>query len=353
MDLPIDSSYYSHPYTTGAHAAKDNTIRVGIVAIERLNESGAIEYVVDLDNGSTSMPVVCMVVSRFGGVHNYEEYNFRPWIKATNREDAPNAAYAGYALRAGDMVLVALIGGNGREGVIIGSMNHPARTDYGKNTNLEVGDASYHSLFNGVKKTIYPDGQYKTIFNGLPTNTTALDKAPDGTVPPAPEFDESIAGSYYGFDGTGSFIMKTSEELFLQIDKEKHIYMSVRDTLVEVTDAAHAIIAGTINRTADKYVIKTTKAEVHESLKISLKGTQIAIGNDQIELIDGLIQLIDALGTSIVTSPVGTCTPLNASPTWASSVVPLQVKLQTLKTSLDSADEYSFNLDVNTTIGTD
>ena len=97
---------------------------------------------------------------------------------------------------------------------------------------------------------------------------------------------------------------------------------------MSVTTGALAIEAKEIAFKAQS----TFKMEATES--ISIKALNVAIGNDTIELIDGLLQIIDAIGQITVTSPVGTCTPIMASPQWASGLVPLITKFNTLKGSL-------------------
>jgi len=349
--FPTDSSIFQHTYGLGAHHNKDNAIKVGMVREEKLDDNYGIVYVVDVYDGGRQVPVDCIKSTQFGGVHNYEEFNYRPWVQETSGEEENPYANAGYEMRSGDVVIVAFINGNGREGVILGALPHPARNNYGKENKIEIKKPAYYSCFNGLDKTIYQDGQYKIAFNGLPTNDAKLNKSPDGSLPPKPEFNEEISGSYYGFDKTGSFISSTASDIFLKLDKTKHFIAQVKSTVLEVTEAAHNIKADSIVRSANKYTVKTKQLEAHESLKISLKATQIAIGNDQFELFDGLIQLIDAFGTLIVTSPVGTCTPLQASPSWAAQVLPLKLKMQTLKTSLESADDYTPPTEVSSQIG--
>jgi hypothetical protein len=93
---------------------------------------------------------------------------------------------------------------------------------------------------------------------------------------------------------------------------------------------------------SQKASIKAPLGIAMESVKqISLKGTQVAIGNDQFELFEGLDKLITALGAIVVTSPVGTCTPIQAAPTWATDVLPLQLKIKALISSLASAESVS------------
>jgi hypothetical protein len=104
---------------------------------------------------------------------------------------------------------------------------------------------------------------------------------------------------------------------------------------------------GSLGLTTDSFAIaattnasiKATVAVKVETLQASIKATQIAIGNSTFELFQGLSDLIDALGTLVVMSPVGTCTPLMAAPTWTAQIVPLKLKISTLITSLASADD--------------
>ena len=64
-----------------------------------------------------------------------------------------------------------------------------------------------------------------------------------------------------------------------------------------------------------------------------LKSPKIAIGTDGTELLDQLVQLIDAIGTQTIITPVGPASPVSASPQWA-QVTAIQQKINGIKGSL-------------------
>src|SRR5687768_5139701 len=147
-----------------------------------------------------------------------------------------------------------------------------------------------------------------------------------------------------GFDKNGSFTVSDGAQLIkiekslatgsitLQSGKNK-VVLGGNPALGRLTVQTDNLITSSLSAS-----IKATTDFKLETLQLSLKGTKLAIGNDVFELFDGLVKLIDALGTLTVTSPVGTCTPLQSAPTWAAQVVPLKMKIAAIKGSLASPD---------------
>jgi len=355
MDYSVrDSSLIPDSYSTQAYNDKDNSIRVGIVREERMLEDDETRYVVEVYMDGRQVPVSCTLMTRWGGVYNFEEYRVRPWGKIKTPVMAPGTA-GKYSYRSGDTVVVAFINGNSREGVILGGLRHPGRTEETTEGNIE-----YLSRFNGLETQIRTDGSYKVLFKGAPVNEALLD-VPLGTPIMDPIYNPLSSGSYFGFSSNGSFVVTDSKQ-FIKIDKNiasgAIIITSGKNTL----ELGGNVAIGTTALKTDNIVleaamnasIKATLDMNFQSTKsISLKALQVAIGNDQIELVDGLIQLIDALGKVVVTSPVGTCTPLMAAPDWASGVIPLKVKLSALKGSLADAPAAEFGGDPEIDIGED
>ena len=75
--------------------------------------------------------------------------------------------------------------------------------------------------------------------------------------------------------------------------------------------------------------IDTTSFSVDATLAIKLKGLQIAIGSDAVELLSLISDIIDALGSVSPISPVGPCTPLQATPQWL-RVISANIKLASI-----------------------
>jgi hypothetical protein len=276
------------------------------------------------------------MVTRWGGAYNYEDYRIRAWAAKSVSDDlVPQNAMSTYDLRSGDFVVVGFLDGNSREGIILGGLSHQSRE-----TTITEDDIEYISEFNGLEKKIDAEGAYTVTFKGTPINSSALDNP--GTVIPAPQYNDQIQGSFYGFDSSGGFQINNNNGVSLNITRDTNggvmTITSGSSTLVIDSSGSQGITTLTTDElkieTAVNTIINSKQSLKAETLQMSLKGTQVAIGNDSIELIDGLIQLIDGIGSVTVTSPVGTCTPLQASPQWTSSVLPLQIKLKTLKGSL-------------------
>jgi hypothetical protein len=339
MDYIVrDSSLYQDPDVFSVYDRRDSAIRVGIVREERETSEGTTRYIVEVFIGGNQVPVSCTLMTRFGGIFNYEEFRVRPWLKTSTGGMLPPSTASSYDLRSGDTVLVAFVDGKSREGVILGGIKHPGRDEQ-----TSIGDIAYISVFNGLETKIENSGAYKVTFNGKPINDVLLD-VPIGQPLPAPQYNPLVAGSYFGFEDDGSFTASDGSQMIKITKNPVSGSISIESGKNKMVFGGNPALGKTTLET-DTLIFKalstsigTTKDFKLETLQLSLKGAKIAIGNDAFELFDGLVQLIDALGSLVVTSPVGTCTPLQAAPTWAAQVLPLKLKIQTLKASLASPD---------------
>jgi hypothetical protein len=352
MDYIVrDSSVLPNYNTQAATIAQDTSIRIGIVREEKETKTGTI-YVVEVLMDGKTLLIGCVPLVKFGGAHNFEEVKLRPWLTTAAGALSP-AAGSQYKSKSGDVVLVAYLNGKSREGVILGGLNHNSRKPI-----LKKGTVAYLSEFNGLETSIMQDGSYKITFKGYaPTNDAALKLPPSGADVPPAIYNPLTGGSYYGFSNNGSFIASDGNQ-FIKIHKNP-----VSGSIILKSGSSQIELGG--NTAIGAFSVKTGKAVMDisttasiksklslslQSLQVSVKATKVAIGNDQFELFDGLIKLIDALGTLVVTSPVGACTPLMAAPTWAAQVLPLKIKMMLVKGSLKDGDSFSLSGDDDSTI---
>jgi len=330
----IDSSIVPDRYSMAAHYSKDDSIRVGIVREQIKSEIGPL-YVVEVSMSGKIILVQCRLMTRFGGAHNYEEYAVRPWATIALKKLLPTQQ-AEYKARSGDIVIVAFLGGQSKEGIILGGINHPGRKPM-----LAANDIAYASEFNGIETTISSTGEYKRTFKGyLPTNDPALRAIPNGILVPPPLYNPLTGGSFYGFSVDGSYTVSDGRTQNIKIDKTGYT-VKITSGGTTVTIGGDPVLGNFKVSTGSTELSSVTTTKITSKLKmnlqsaqVSIKGLKVAIGNDQFELFDGLIKLIDALGSLTVTSPVGTCTPLMTAPTWAAQVLPLKLKLMILKGTL-------------------
>lgn len=334
-----DSTLYKTSESHGAHDYKDGGIYVGVVRKAVEIEDFGTKYLVEYYSGGRQIPISCVPMSRFNSPYNFEEIRLKPWLRGSAASGLlPAGTASTYNMRDGDMVIIAPLNNSGREGVILGTIKHPSREPATEEETL-----AYHSVYNGLETKIDPEGAYTVTFQGAPLN----DSAP---VPPglsevaAAEYNPVIAGSFFGFDNTGSFTIDASNEAgtnMIKITRDAAGGTMMIESGKNIISIAGNPALGELSVTTDTLKVEVMESEIKatttmkfEALQMSIKGTQVAIGNDTIELVDGLLQIIDGIGQVTVTSPVGTCTPLMASPQWASSIIPLVVKLNTLKGSL-------------------
>jgi hypothetical protein len=301
-------------------------------------------YIVEVLVNGKQVPVSCTTMVKWGGAHNFEEQTLRPWLNGFPAGALSPASAGNYVARSGDMVLVAYLNGQSREGVILGGISHNARKK-----RLKGGKVAYLSEFNGIETSITDNGSYKITFKGYAaTNQAALKVAPSGAAILPAVYDPLTGGSYYGFSSKGSFVASDGKQ-FLKISKD-----IAKGSIILKSGSSQIELGG--NSAVGSFSVKAGKAVIEldttasiksktelalQSLQVSIKATQMAIGNDQFELFDGLGQLIDALGSLVVMSPVGTCAPLQAAPSWAAQVLPLKMKIAAIKGSLKDAGAFS------------
>ena len=338
MDYIIkDSSLLNDSDAFSLYDSRDNSIRLGIVREETEENDGSTKYLVEVFMGGNQVPVSCVLMSKFGSAYSYEEFRPRGWARNTVGGLLSPTTASSYDLRDGDAVLVAFLDGKSREGVILGSLRHPARKE-----KIEKKTQAYISCFNGLETVIDSDGAYSVKFQGTPLQ----DLAPIQPGKPIadPQFNPVTSGSFFSFSSDGSYTVSDNRQ-YIKIAKNP---ISGSITICsgnnKIVLGGNPILAET-SVSSDKLVfdsldthIKAAKSIKAEALQVSIKGSKIAIGNDVIELFDGLVQLIDGLGTLVIDSPYGTCKPFLTAPQWSTTIIPLKIKLSTLKSSLSSAD---------------
>jgi len=339
-----DSSVLPSRNARAAEYDKDTAIRIGIVRKVETTTDGPIYSVEVLTNGKITL-VGCVPMVRWGGAHNFEECGVRPWLLTAIEAMPPQTALAEYSTKSGDVVVVAFLNGKAREGIILGSLNHTSRKP-----KLKPGDISYLSEFNGLETSIKEDGSYKVTFKGYSAaNLTALKLPPKGVKVAPPLYNPLTGGSYFGFSDNGSFVASDGSQ-FLKIHKNPATGSVIIKSGSSQLELGGNPAVGKFSVTTGSIVMESSleasikaklAVKIEATAQVSIKAQQLAIGNDQFELFDGLTQLIDALGSLVVTSPVGTCTPLMSAPTWAAQILPIKMKLMVLKGSLKSADSFS------------
>jgi phage gp45-like len=327
-----DSSVWFNPSEFSAAQKTDNAIRLGIVKEAVLDQrSGDIVYRVEVRYRDNKIDVNCRYARRFGGIYNYEDIVHRGYTVNQSQDTVED-----YKKKAGDLVLVALIGGNQLEGVIIGSLAHTART-----TTLKKEDGpQYKSEFNGVEKSINKDGELVVTIKGQPKNIAKLSETP-GAALPAPEYDTKVGGAYYKFDKLGGFLLSDASTengtQSLAIDKKNGTFVissgKISLTLTKKTETTGLKCKILTITSEDKVTITTKEFKVEAKKSASIKAEKVAIGKDGIELLDQLIKAIDAISMVQPISPVGPCTPLKATPQWP-QVEQIKAKIQQIKGSL-------------------
>jgi len=331
MDYIVqDSSIYkSSSATVGTGYGE---IRIGIIREEIYDaDSNTFHYLVEIQRKGRRTVMSCRRMVRFGDPYNYEEWNMRP-NKDVGKIPLPN----NYRTRLGEVVVVAPIDGNYSDGVILGSMRHPAHKP--KTISKEI---SYSSEFNGLETTIDKEGAYKVKFQGTPISATKAEKLPNGSIIPPAAYNPAITGSYFTFEKDGSYEVSDAnlkQPQKIKIDKPGGKFTITSGAVVIEIDKNSKKITtkcADYELNAEKsFKVKTgDSGEIETSKTIKIKSAKIAIGSGSVELLDTLIKLVDALGTLIVNSPVGPCSPLQAAPTW-SQVVELKTKISSIKGSL-------------------
>lgn len=321
-----DSSLWKDANSHAAIDRVDSTIRVGIVRNTDTSGGGKLKYVVEVFLKGNVVLLPCDLMTRFGGAHNYEEYGLRPYNKMNTKIPVDPSPYTAYELRAGDEVVVACIGGMFRRGVILGGLTHPSRK-----SKFASGDIAYASQFNGIETKITADGEYR--ITNLGQELVPLDLAVPGTPIPA-STGNPMAGNFFSMKPNGDFELSDAGMQGIKIEKTAQT--------ITITSGKCVLTIGTtkqkfgvdnisteFNSSLD-FKVATKQVDIKADVSCKIKALKVAIGNDAVELVDALIQLIDMIGTVVVTSPVGPCNPVNTAPTWA-QVILLKGKLTGLK----------------------
>ncbi len=331
MSTVKDSSIWTDPNNLAAINRLDGLIRVGIVK-GAFNDTatGELRYLVEIQDQVKKVNVNCRMLRRFGGVYNYEDFIGRGY----NINDFPDAT-AGFNTKAGDAVLIGQFNGQGREGIILGGLNHAARI-----TSIQASDGpQYDAEFNGVHTNIDINGEWTLTFKGQPTNLVQLSNAPTVPIPPA-TYDTTVGSSFMKFDQTGSYTVSdnaVSDPQSIFIDKPNGVLTTTSGQIsLVMTKSSQSVVltcqALTIN-SSNSINENTTVYRLAASSTATIDSPKVAIGFDSIELLDQITQLIDAIGKIIPISPVGPCTELNSVEDWP-VVEQIKAKINQIKGSL-------------------
>lgn len=322
-----DSSIWHSSSNFTAVESKDPYIRIGIVKkVYRDKTTTDLRYLVEIRDKNDQIELNCRAMRKFGGAYNYEDVVYRGY-KIDDKPDPVQAMDA----KAGDMVVVAHLNGEAREGIIIGGLAHTARTS---TVDITKGP-QYKSEFNGIETVINESGEYTVTFKAIPTNAKKLEDKPSKKIA-APTYDTKIGTSFFKFDKTGSYEVgdnSTTGKQSIKIDKANGIVhvnsgkitltMTKKEEKVELKCKILNIVSD------DKITGKTKEYSMDASTSVKIKSPKVAIGKDGVELLDQLSQLVDALGKVIPISPVGPCSAIAASPQW-NGVVSVQSKIKSI-----------------------
>lgn len=332
MTRIIDDSSLWPNQNSFLNITNTHEIKMGLVrAQEYIEKTDSYIYIVEaLGNGRRVM-MRCRLMSRFGDVYNYEEWTPR-FNKVTSSKDDPEPW--DYKVRVGEVVMVVAIDGGHSEGVILGSLKHPARK-----SKLKKEEYSYNSQYNGIETTIDKDGAWKVTFKGIPKNEKDLYKDTKNGIKEA-EYDEKLMGTFIGIDKEGSIEFNdfdTEEKQNIQINKKEGKINIKSGTISLILDKKEKSIkiSNEITEIESKknFKLKTEELSFDASKSVKIKSAKIAIGGDGTELIDSLLKIVDAIGKLIINSPQGPCAPFNSAPTW-SEIESIKSKLSSIKGSL-------------------
>lgn len=222
IDNVKDSSIWVRSSTISAIREQDNRLFVGVIReVRNIKNTKELRYMVEVYHKNDTMIIGCRMMRQFGGAYNYEDYVLRGY----NYNDAGNNQNGTFAL-AGDVVLVGHLGGNGREGVILGALTHPARKSF-----LDSAKGpQYKSEFNGIETSINEDGEWTLTFKGQPTNLDKLTQTPSEVIP-EPEYDTDVGTSYMKWDKTGSFTL--SDEA-TDGDKVQKLFIDKKNGTIDI-----------------------------------------------------------------------------------------------------------------------
>lgn len=331
FEIIEDSSVWRDSYSFDAVNKKDAYIRIGIVkSIVRDASTKRLKFLVEVNNIGRKLEISCDLLLKYGGAYNYEEVVLRGY-KIEDKPDSVNS----YSAKPGDMVIVACLNGEFREGLILGSILHPSRAPILDHTK----GPQYLSEFNGIETRINEKGEYKVTFKGPQTNLSKLSEKPTKDIE-KPQYDTAVGGSFLLFDNTGSFLLTDSAKenpQSISVDKKNgSITLTSGKIVVKLTkkDEQIAVKSKILKIDSETSISQNTKDfSVDAKSSVKVKSPKVAIGSEGTELLDQLSKLIDALGTVQTISPVGPCTPLQATPQW-SQVMSVQSKIKEITGSL-------------------
>ncbi|RLA60477.1 MAG: hypothetical protein DRQ89_12815 [Epsilonproteobacteria bacterium] len=315
-DIIKDSSVWRDNYSFQEHGQLDTTIRIGIVRAVNFNKiDQEAKYIVEVQSESDRFVVSCKLMTRLGGVYNSEEYTLQ-----TYKFDKTNDRIGKFDTKAGDMVLVTFLNGDPREGVILGGISHTARK-----AKFDPADGPQHFVStNGIEQEINKEGEYILTFRGQPTNAKVLTDKPNDKPIPEAEYDDEVGTTFMKFDLDGGWTVSdnaTENPQSIHVDKVSGtITITSGAVVLSIAKEGEAVslTSKTLNINAtDSVDIKTKEWSVEASETAKMKSPKIAIGGDGTELLDQIVQLIDALGSQTIITPVGPASPVMASPQWA------------------------------------
>lgn len=314
---------------------RDSSLKIGVVIEEvKSDATGETNYIVLVNDGGNEVPVSCVRMSRFGGVHNYEEYNYLGY-----NDPIGSGSGLQYSDRPGDVVVVAYLDGSARKGVILGGIRHPARQEQ-----LEAnGTPAYISRMNGIEKKISEEGALTYTYKGKMPNDEALLKTTPGLLPVTEATDDPArGGSNFGFDAEGNFMVADGEGGGSQSIVIKKA-LTPADGDITITSGSTVVrLAGSMAEqvvsieTLGDMSISATKSFSVDTLdcEIAAKNTihidalvGVKIQAKGMELLDLITQLIDEMGSLVINSPDGPCAPFNSAPTWT-KVMMIQQKIK-------------------------
>jgi phage gp45-like len=327
-----DSSIWRDMESFEAADRQNNAVMLGLVRSGNFNEeTQEIFYVVEVQSEGDKMLVPCRPMVNIGGIFNYEEYTLQTYEYTSQRGGA-----SAFETKAGDTVLVTFLNGDPREGVILGGLHHPGRP---RQLQLEDG-SQYKRVINGVEHSINDSGEYTVTFRGVPTNIDILSEKPTNETIPEPEYDEEVGSTFFKFDAEGGFTLSdnaTEDSQSLHINKAEGVTTLTSGSIVltmSKQDESTSLVTSTLNINAeDSVTINTSDIEIEASSTAKLKSPKIAIGSDGTELLNELVELINALGQQTIITPTGPASPISASPQW-SQVASISQKINGIKGSL-------------------
>ena len=270
--------------------------------------------------------VPCKYLTRFGGVFNYEEYILQGYTTISGDTDLKP-----YEFKAGDKVLMGFISGIKNIGVIYGGFKHNARSS---KINEKDGIA-YTSEFNGLQTIINNEGEYLIKARLTPTNRKDLEN-PTKEQLPKPKYDTKIGGSFLLFDKEGSVILNDSSltlPQYIKIEKPSGslaIKSGKTYFILNKNQESQRLKSLTYENIADVSMNEYTAVHrLEATTSTTIESPKLAFGTKEIELLDHISKVIDAIGKLTVQTPSGMTAMINKSPQWG-TVEDLKKKINSI-----------------------